>query len=203
MRCELISWHEVEQRCRRLATLISESDYRPDLIIAIGRGGYVPARLLCDYLHSSALTSIKVEHYLSGARRQREAVIRYPLKADIQGLRVLLVDDVNDTGDTLEVAIRHLQSFQPTAVRTAVMHQKGTTSIRADYAARRIVKWRWLIYPWAVCEDISGFLKNMQPAPQSLEDARARLAEDFDIRISLVRLREIVATLPGQNRSSC
>lgn len=56
-----------------------------------------------------------------------EALIRYPLKTDIRGLRVLLVDDVNDTGDTLDVAVQHLQTFQPAAIRTAVMHQKRDT----------------------------------------------------------------------------
>jgi len=197
LRCELISWADVEQRCRHLASRIKASDYLPDLIIAIGRGGYVPARLLCDNLHIMALTSIKVEHYLSGANKQKAAIIRYPLKADITGLRVLLVDDVNDTGDTLQVAIQHLQTFRPAAVRTAVMHQKAGTSIQADYCARKIIKWRWLIYPWAVNEDISDFLQRV--SPQSLEDAQQLLAERFAIRIPLQRLRTIYES-PGERQ---
>ena len=128
LRCELISWNEVERRCHRLADQIRLSGYQPELIIAIGRGGYVPARLLCDNLYLMALTSIKIEHYLAGADRQREALVRYPLKADIHGLRVLLVDDVNDTGDTLVVALQHLREFNPAEIRTAVMHQKTGTS---------------------------------------------------------------------------
>ena len=106
----MISWSEVQRLCQHLAGLIRESGYRPDLVVAIGRGGYVPARLICDCLHIMGLTSIKIEHYLSGADRQEEAVIRYPLKADIRGLQVLIVDDVNDTGDTLEIATQHLRA---------------------------------------------------------------------------------------------
>lgn len=94
---ELISWSEVQRLCQRLSTLIRESGYHPEIVIAIGRGGYVPARLVCDQLDLMALTSIKIEHYLSGSERQRQAVIRYPLCTDIKGLRVLLVDDVNET----------------------------------------------------------------------------------------------------------
>jgi hypoxanthine phosphoribosyltransferase len=142
----LISWSEVQRLCQRLAGLIRESGFRPDLIVAIGRGGYVPARLLCDYLDIMGLTSIKVEHYLAGASKQEETIIRYPLKADIKGLRVLLVDDVNDTGDTLLVATRHLQTFRPADVRTAVVHEKTVSRIAADYFAMRIVRWRWLIH---------------------------------------------------------
>ncbi len=191
----MISWSEVERLCHRLVDLVRASGYSPDLVIAIGRGGYVPARLVCDYLHMMGLTSIKIEHYLSGASRQEEAVIRYPLKADIRNQRVLLVDDVNDTGDTLEVAIQHLQSFQPAEVRTAVMHHKTVTHFKVDYYARKIIKWRWLIYPWAVYEDISGFLKRLTPKPASLEDAQELLAQRFNIKISLKRLSDIYASM--------
>ena len=198
LRCELISWSEVERLCQHLAGLIRESGYRPDLIIAIGRGGYVPARLMCDWLHIMGLTSIKIEHYLSGANRQEEAVIRYPLKADIRGLRVLVVDDVNDTGDTLEAATQHLQAFQPGEIRTAVMHHKAVTHFDADYSAGKIVKWRWLIYPWAVNEDVSAFLERLMPAPESLEDAQQLLARQFNVKISLKRLGNIYTSMDRQ-----
>ena len=198
LRCELISWSEVERLCQHLAGLIRESGYRPDLVIAIGRGGYVPARLMCDWLHIMGLTSIKIEHYLSGANRQEEAVIRYPLKADIRGLRVLVVDDVNDTGDTLEAATQHLQAFQPGEIRTAVMHHKAVTHFDADYSAGKIVKWRWLIYPWAVNEDVSAFLERLMPAPESLEDAQQLLARQFNVKISLKRLGNIYTSMDRQ-----
>ena len=127
MQCELITWAEVERLCKRLAGMIRDSGYKPDIVVTIGRGGYVPARLLCDYLHLMNLTSIKIEHYYAGTRKQKKAVIRYPLKADIENLQVLLVDDVNDTGDTLDLAIRHLKEHKPAEIRTAVMHNKIIT----------------------------------------------------------------------------
>ena len=111
--CELISWSEVQRLCLRLAVMIRESGYHPDIIVAIGRGGYIPARLLCDHLDIMALTGIKIEHYLAGTSRQEQAIIRYPLCTDIRDQQVLVVDDVNDSGDTIELAIQHLQTFQP------------------------------------------------------------------------------------------
>jgi hypoxanthine phosphoribosyltransferase len=191
MRCELISWHRIEKLCLRLAHLIMDSGFRPDVIVAIGRGGLIPARLICDHLDLLALTSIKIEHYIAGASRQSHAVIRYPLCTDIKDQRVLLVDDVNDSGDTLEVAIDHLRSFGPKEVRTAVMHHKCVTHFAVDFHAQEIVKWRWLIYPWAIQEDVSGFIKRQSPAPASPPEAQRMLKECYGIRISIARLQQI------------
>jgi len=191
MRCELISWAEVRRLCQRLARLLQDSGYRPDIVVAIGRGGLVPARLVCDYLDIMALTSIKIEHYLSASTPREHAIVRYPLCTGIRDQRVLLLDDVNDSGDTLQVALEHVQSFQPREARTAVMHQKTTTRTGVDYYARKIISWRWLIYPWAIHEDVSAFLGRLSPPPASQQQARQQLAERYGIRISQRCLREV------------
>jgi hypoxanthine phosphoribosyltransferase len=191
MRCELISWPEIRRLCLHLAKEVKASGFQPDVVIAIGRGGYVPARLICDYMDVMALTSIKIEHYFSGPSKTEKAIIKYPLCGDIKDQKVLLVDDVNDSGDTLEAAIEHLQTFNPEVIRTAVMHHKLTTHFSIDYYARKVVKWRWLIYPWAVFEDITGFLQRMMPFPETLEEAQQRLLEQYDIKIPQKLLRDI------------
>jgi len=189
-RCELISWGEVARLCRRLAARLQQQGFRPDIIVAIGRGGYVPARLLCDALDLMALTGIRIEHYLSGSSRQARALIRYPLNVDVRGLRVLIVDDVNDSGDTLQLALEHVRGFAPREVRTAVMHDKAVSRFRVDFSARRIVRWRWLIYPWALNEDVSAFIERLPVAPATLAEAQAALARAHGLRISRAALRE-------------
>ena len=191
MRCELISWSEVHRLCRRLASQVKAAGYRPDIVVAIGRGGLVPARLVCDCLDIMALTSIKIDHYRAGSSRQPQAVIRYPLCTDIRDQRVLLVDDVNDSGDTLETARSHLDNLHPREIRTAVMHHKTTTHIEVDFYARKIIKWRWLVYPWAIQEDIAAFLDRLTPPPSSLEDAQQQLADQFGIHLSRQMLQVV------------
>lgn len=191
--CELVSWGEVNRLCSRLSGLIRSSGYQPDTIVAIGRGGYVPARLVCDVLDIMALTSIKIEHYLSGSNKQAEAVIRYPLCVDIKDQRVLIVDDVNDSGDTLKLATEHIQGFHPQEIRTAVMHDKRVTQYPVDYYAKRIIKWRWLIYPWAIHEDLNAFISRLSPPPQSLAEIQRKLAEQFDINVTTKLLRDIIS----------
>jgi len=47
--------------------------------VAIGRGGYVPARIVCDFLEISDLAAIKIEHWGMGAQKQDAALLRFPL----------------------------------------------------------------------------------------------------------------------------
>ena len=195
IRCELVSWAEIQRLCLRLALLIKHSGYQPDIVVTIGRGGYVPARLVCDYLDIMALTSIKIEHYLSGSTKQQEAIIRYPLAVEIKCQRVLLIDDVNDSGDTLKVAAEHLQSFGPAEIRTAVMHNKVVTDFPVDYQAKKIIKWRWLIYPWAMKEDICDFINRLSPKPKTLDKIQKQLLDEFDIKISQRQLKDIYALM--------
>jgi len=191
IRYELISWAEVQRLCLRLAGMIMTSGYQPEIIIAIARGGYVPARLLCDYLDIMDLTSIKIEHYLSLASKKEQATIRYPLCTDIKNRRVLLVDDVNDSGDTLDVAIKHLLSFQPAEIRIAVMHHKIVSHFSVDYYAGKIIKWRWLTYPWAVSEDITSLLRQISPQPANVEEAQQQLKQRFDVHIPRKQLEQV------------
>jgi uncharacterized protein len=196
MRCELITWNRVYTLSRLLALNIRESGYTPDIIVAIGRGGYVPARILADYLDMMALTSMKIEHYARGADKQTEARVKYPLGENVTGMRVLVVDDVSDSGDTFQVALAHIRErFQPAAIKTAVLHHKIVSTYKPDFFAQRVVKWRWIIYPWAFVEDLSGFILRMLNRPTNLPDLAARLKADHNIRVPRPTLEAVLKRL--------
>jgi uncharacterized protein len=156
-KCEFISFNYVVRLSRILAQKIKASGYMPDLIVAIGRGGYVPGRLICDYLLFSNLTSMKIEHYTRAADMQPEAKIKFPISVDISGKNVLIVDDVTDTGETLTLALNYIWSLKPSEVKTAVLQHKICSPLVPDFYAQKVIKWRWIIYPWARYEDLAGF----------------------------------------------
>lgn len=183
-RCRRVSWGEVQRLARRLALAIRADGFRPDLIVAIARGGYVPARLLADYLGIMRLASFRVAHYAAGARARRRARVVEPLAAAVAGRRVLVVDDVADSGDTWIVALRHLARRRPLAVRTAALHYKAGSRFEPDYYAARLKEWRWLIYPWARLEDTQGFLARLTPRPATAAVAAQRLARAFGLHVS-------------------
>jgi hypoxanthine phosphoribosyltransferase len=191
-RCEYITWSRFYALSRKLVRRVHASGYRPDIIVAIGRGGYMPARIVSDFMHIMNLTSFKIEHY-AGTQKKKRAVVRYPLGQGVTGSRVLLVDDVCDTGDTFAVAAKHLENIGPAEVRTAVMHYKKTSAFVPDYCACRMVKWRWIIYPWAAAEDISEFIRQMRPRPETAGKIREILARDHGVMIPRQVLEDILA----------
>jgi hypoxanthine phosphoribosyltransferase len=196
IRCELISWNGMYQLARRLALNIKKVRFKPDIVVAIARGGFVPARILCDFLDIGNLTSLRVVHYTGGAYRQKRARLTESLGVDVRGMKVLVVDDVSDTGDTLKITRLHLDSFAPAQVRFAVLHHKMVSSVEPDYYAKKVVKWRWIIYPWAVYEDVTGFLSAMENPPGSPDEAARRLERDYSIKVP-VRVLADIYDLPG------
>ncbi len=160
-RCELIGFNDILRLSRILARKIKASGYTPDLIVAIGRGGYVPGRLVSDFLLFNDLTSMKIEHYTRAADMRAEARIRFPISVDITGKKVLIIDDVTDTGGTLRLAVDYIWSLKPADVRTAVLQHKTCSIFVPDFYAQKVIKWRWIIYPWARYEDLAGFAEKI------------------------------------------
>lgn len=198
MRCEMPSWEAVHDLARELAFRIVEDGFEPDLIVAIGRGGYPPGRLMADYLHKKALTSFRIEHYAAGAEEKTtRARVLESLAEDLTGKRVLVVDDVNDTGKTLEAALGFLRGRGAAEVRTAVLQEKDTSRFAADYVGGRVVEWRWIIYPWARIEDLTRFIQRMDPRPGSVTEAAARLEELYDLRPPERTLEDVFRLMPA------
>jgi hypoxanthine phosphoribosyltransferase len=192
-RCEILSWARVVRDAKRLSWGIKESGYVPDIVIAIGRGGYIPARILCDYLMIHDLAAFKAEHWGSAAVRRKKAVIKFPLCADIRNKRVLLVDDITDTGETLSVSLKYLKRFRPREVRTAVLVHKTCSAILPDYFLRKIAKWRWIIFPWHLREDLTGFIARLKDEGICREgEIKRELRRRYHIDLRTEILREIL-----------
>jgi hypoxanthine phosphoribosyltransferase len=181
---------------KRLSWMIKDSGYLPDIVIAIGRGGYVPARILCDYLTIHDLAAFKVEHWVIAAVRKKKAVIKFPLSANIKNKRVLLVDDITDTGETLKVSLQYLTGFEPKEVRTAVLIHKSCSAVVPVYFLRKIKKCRWVIFPWHLWEDMTGFISTLTDEGIRREnDIKRELRNRYCINVHSDVLREILSCL--------
>ena len=205
--CQIMGWDETYTLACELVHLIKDSGLGFDIVVAIGRGGYVPARVVCDRMLYNDLTSIKIEHYTMGADSYDEAVIRFPLSTDIQDIRVLVIDDITDTGKTLEQAVEYLAGFRPKSIHTAVLQHKTCSDFVPDFYAETITEWKWIIYPWAVYEDLVGFILKILgktvaagevtesgegTGPVTTGSIRDALATSYDITVGTDELEEML-----------
>jgi hypoxanthine phosphoribosyltransferase len=200
IKCEILSWSSIVKDVKRLSGLIKDSGFKIDIAVAIARGGLIPARILSDYLSIRDLTAIKVEHWGTAAMRTEKAVLKYPLNADIRDKNVLLVDDITDTGDTLRVSTEYLKSFEPRDIRTAVIIHKTCSATTPDYLVRKVQKWKWIIFPWHIWEDLTGFIKKITDSGiRDVDNIRHELKQRCNIDVKTGIVKEILAELNTHN----
>ena len=119
IKCTVTNWNYIYDLCRDLSSSVVESGYDPDVIVALARGGWFAGRMVCDFLGISDLISLKVEHYVGTARLADECRVRYPIAEEmVKDKRVLIVDDIADTGKSLQHASDYVKEFKPADCRT-------------------------------------------------------------------------------------
>ncbi len=142
-----MSWQEVSELLHTSIPLqIKESGFHPEIIIAISRGGMVPARILSDALNVPVVYTIRISFYSAVGIRKETPEITQPLSVDISGKKVLLIDDISDSGNSLALANKYLLSFNPSQIKTATIHFKPGSIFKPDYFYKTTNA--WIVYPW-------------------------------------------------------
>lgn len=196
--CELVGWDAAARMAAALGFAVQSSRDSPEVIIAIGRGGYVPARVVADVLVQETLTSIRVAHWGVAAVERDRAEVTIPLALDIRGRRVLVVDDITDTGETLAVAGEYLAGHHPAEVRTAVLQHKASSTVVPDYYVEYLTDWRWVIYPWAVREDLAGFIRAiLGDGPADRDEIRDGLSRRYGLSPDRALFNEVLGMMSG------
>ncbi len=197
-RVEIITWNKAYKLAKTLSTKIKKSGYKPDIVVAIGRGGYVPARIVCDFLSIMNLTSVAVQHW-GAAKKKEKAKITAPLNMPVKNKNVLVIDDITDTGETMDVVVKYLKRQSPKNIKTGVLEHKKVSFFIPDYFAHKIVKWRWITYPWARYEDLPVFIQKI--GKKKTENIRAGLEKKFGIRMSKKELKEILGFMEKDKKN--
>ncbi|MEA2292857.1 MAG: uncharacterized protein QOE86_496 [Solirubrobacteraceae bacterium] len=148
---EVMSWSDLGVAARALAGQVLADGYRPEVILGIARGGLLPAGAVAYALGVKNAFSINVEFYTGVDERLAVPMVLPPVPdlVDVSHQRLLIVDDVADTGGTLEV-VRRFCVGAVAEVRIAVLYEKPRSVVRSDYVWRRTD--RWITFPWSAGE---------------------------------------------------
>ncbi|MGB9931340.1 phosphoribosyltransferase [Haloarcula amylolytica] len=180
--CTITDWEYIYGLCRDVADDVKAAEFEPDVVVALARGGWFGGRCLCDFLGLDDLASLKVEHYVGTAAKGEEAQIKYPL-ADgaVEGKDVLVVDDIADTGQSIETAAECVRDRNPSSVRTATLQLLQTSDHEPEFVGERLDEWTWVVYPWNFVEDMieltAGVMAKSDQQTHTEDDIRQLLRE--------------------------
>ena len=146
---EKLSYEEFGTAVRELAQVIKDSGYEPDIVLSIARGGLLIGGALGYALGVKNTFTMSVEFYTGVNERLALPVVLPPVpnKVDLTGLKVLVADDVADTGATLKL-VREFCAGYVAEVRSAVLYEKPHSIGKPDYSWRKTDK--WIEFPWSV-----------------------------------------------------
>jgi len=145
---ETLTWQGFGDATRDLSRTIVADGFMPEVVVAIARGGLLPAGAIAYGLGIKNCGAINVEFYTGIGTVLPDPELLPPEMdmAYLDGRRVLLVDDVADSGRTLDLAVR-LLTDRGAIVRSVVIYTKPTTIIRPDWSWKDTS--RWIDFPWS------------------------------------------------------
>lgn len=162
---ETLTWEGFGDASRELTSAIVNSGWVPDLIIAIARGGLVPAGAISYAMGVKAIGTMNVEFYTGIGETLEEPVLLPPLMdiSAMDGKRVLVVDDVADSGKTLKMVMDMINEHGLSLdgehnvrvdARSAVIYEKPRSIIKPDYVWK--VTDQWINFPWSTLPVITA-----------------------------------------------
>ena len=158
----IIDWDEYNKTVEKLAIQIHESGYKPTILIGIMRGAAPMIdvlsrvfKLKCGYLAVESYSGKGIEDEQGDIVFSREMSSIVPN----MGGRILLCDDLSDTGITFNKSIDWLKKYKPIKdkiedIKTATLWKKKKSTFNPDYCAVNLPDNPWIVQPFEIYEEI-------------------------------------------------
>lgn len=176
---EIPTWEQIYQMLIDLSQNIQRKCFNPDVIVGVSRGGWIPARILSDFLEKSEIANIKVEFYLGVEKKKKEPKITQSVSVDVESRRILVVDDVSDTGRSLKLVKESLFKKRVKDLKIATLYYKPWSITLPDFYQKTTSN--WVIFPWERKEAFRKVIERFEEDGKSSEEARhALIGQGFD-----------------------
>ena len=135
----------------------SLKEYNPDVIVAIGGGGLIPARIIRSYIEKPIFV-VTVSSYDDEIMKNDLKVIQW-IDNNFKDQKVLLVDEIDDTGRTLSFCLSKLKQVNnANNICVFVVHNKDKIKFNnnkiINYVAGETIEDKWVVYPWDLAEKV-------------------------------------------------
>jgi len=172
---EVPSWNQIYKMLLNLAGKIQRNGFKPDIIVGVSRGGWPPARVLSDLMDNPNLANVRAEFYLGVAETKEEPVLTQPVSVKVADKKVLVVDEVADTGKSLKLVKEHIIKQGATEVKIATVYYKPWSIVKPDYYEKETS--RWIVFPWEIKETVRKIVKKCDKTGKPIERETAKLVK--------------------------
>ena len=172
---EVPTWNQIYDMLLNLTEKIRKNGFKPDIIVGVSRGGWPPARVLSDLMGNSNLANVRAEFYLGVAETKEEPVLTQQVSMEVAGKKVLVVDEVADTGKSLKLVKEHIIEKGATEVKIATVYYKPWSIVKPDYYERETSC--WIVFPWEIKETVRKIVKRCREKRKSIEEETAKLVK--------------------------
>jgi len=169
----LPSWDQIYSLVLNLAEKIRNSNFVPDIIVGVSRGGWVPARILSDLLENSNLANVTTEFYVGIGQTKQEPVITQPVSVSVRAKKLLIVDDIADTGESLKVVTAHLAEHGASEIKVATIYYKEFSVTLPDFYEKQVDS--WVVFPWERKETTRKVVELLRSNKKSVDAAKEKL----------------------------
>ena len=170
---EIPSWNQIYSSLLKLAEAVRKSGFEPDVIVGVSRGGWIPARIMSDLLENPKLANVTAEFYVGVAETKREPVITQPISLPVKDKKVLVVDDVADTGESLKLVKSHLQKQGASEIKIATVYRKPWSTTVPDYYEKETCF--WIVFPWEIKETVKMIVEKFRGQGRTVDDIKEML----------------------------
>jgi len=197
-RCRLTTWADVDRWADRLAERVRSANAVPETIVALTRGGWVPSRLLSDRLGVRRIVSLRAQHWGVTATPNGKAELTEGLSGPVEGEKVLVVDDITDTGESLSLAVSHVAGHHPARLESAACIHIGHSKFVPTYFGEELPRdgWVWIVFPWNYWEDLATLSAKAATATPGADAVRKTLRERCDLDVPVEDVRRVLAPAP-------
>ncbi len=171
---EVPTWSQIYDMLLSQAQKIRVQNYKAHIVVGVSRGGLIPARILTDLLETQELATIQISFYQDIAQPTLEPTLKQTLTVPIEGKKVLLVDDIADTGGSLKLAQAHLHQRGALETKTATLYLKPQSITIPDFYEKQTSA--WVVFPWDTKETVRK-IKQHQLGKRTLNQEVAKLVK--------------------------
>ena len=172
---EVPTWNQIYNMLLNLAEKIRKDKFKPDVIVGVSRGGWPPARVLSDLMGNPNIANVRAEFYLGVAETKGEPTLTQPVSMEVDGKKVLVVDEVADTGKSLKLVKQHIIEKDAKEVKIATVYYKPWSIVKPDYYEKETSK--WIVFPWEIKETVRKIVKKCMEKKTSIEEETEKLVE--------------------------